>query len=106
MDSCGDDSDSVHELGDGISVQPPVGASKGDQQTEVVALDSSSEDSDSVHDIGVGIGLEVSQDASSSESASSGSSFSSVPIGVSPSPNKSAQSGASMQHTGVDSKND
>ena len=106
LDSCRDNSDSVHETGDGVPVQPPVGTSKGNQQTEVVDLDSSSEDSDSVHEIGVGIGLEVSQDASSSGSASSGSSFSSVPIGVSPSPNKSARSGASMQQTGVDSEND
>ena len=104
--SSGDDSDSVHEIGVGIPVEPPVGAFKGGQQTEVVDLDSSSDDSDSVHDIGVGIGLEVSQYAFSSGSASSGSSFSSVPIGISPSSNKSARSGAFMQQTGVDSEND
>ena len=106
-DYSGDDSDSVHEIGiAGIPVELPVGVSKGGQQTEVVELDSSSDDPDSVHDIGVGIGLEVSQAVSSSGSASSGSSFNSVPIGASPSPNKSARSGASMQQTGVDSEND
>ena len=105
-DSSGDDSYSVHEPGFGIPVEPPVGASKEDQQTEVVDLDSSSDDPDNVHDIGVGTGLDISQDASSGGSASSGNSFSSVPIGVSPSLNKFAQSGASMQQTGVYSNND
>ena len=104
--SSSDDSDSVHKIGVGIPDEPTYDVSKEATQTVVLELDSSSHDSDSVHDIGVEIDLEVSQAASRSGSVSSVSSFSSVPIDVSPSPKQTARSGASIQQTGVDSEND
>ena len=50
LDSSGDDSDSIHEIGVGIPDEPTNDVSKETTQTVVLELNSSSDDSDSVHD--------------------------------------------------------